>query len=78
MFWCDSDLDFDNRRKRNARGKWRAFVPCAAEGKGSRGKGGFHGEPELINGLIKKSNQLCEAYTVCHSAVPSPRIVLLL
>lgn len=34
--------------------------------------------PRLINGLIKKSNQLYEAYTVCHSVIPLPQIVLLL
>lgn len=33
---------------------------------------------ELINSLIKKSNQLYEAYTVCHSVIPLPQIVLLL
>lgn len=70
MFWCNCDLYSDSRRKRNARRGWQAFVPHIAEGKRSqnkRGAEGFYSEAALINGLIKKPNQLRETCTVCHA-----------
>lgn len=40
------------------------------ERKSSCSGGFFRAVLELINGLIKKSNQLYEAYAVCHSVIP--------
>lgn len=56
----------------------QAFVLYAVEARGDSKeralvlRGGSRSKHELINGLIKKSNQLCEPYTVCHSVIALP------
>ena len=85
MFWCDGGLHRDSRGKRSAREERGAF--SLVRGRGDQDGdseekscccGGFHGMLRLINGLIKKSGRLYEAYTFCRGVIPSPQIVLLL